>query len=162
MKTKTTITEITHDDLVNLLSTATCGSSWLETWTPAEIREKLGIEPGDCREDIQAKALLSHEVIVATDNYAEGEKYGEHLSTIEDPDDEGSPVNYYLVLDHIKDGIAAALDGTFKANDDAEIDFAATCARQFIEDCRGFCSDFDITAADALMQIIMFNEIIYG
>lgn len=30
MKTKTTITEITHEDLVNLLSTATYGSGWLE------------------------------------------------------------------------------------------------------------------------------------
>ena len=162
MKTKTNITEITHDDLVDLLSTATCGSSWLETWTPAKIREKLDIKPGDCREDVQAKALLARHHIMATDHYAEGETYGDVCETeFDDPDDGDGSVHYRIDLDRVEEGIENAIDGTFKGDDD-EKEFAAECALHFIEECRGHSTDFDITEADALMQIIMFNEIIYG
>ena len=59
MKTKTTITELSHEDLVNLLSTATFGSSWLSCCISQATRDKLKDLPGDCREDIWANALLN-------------------------------------------------------------------------------------------------------
>jgi len=159
MKTKTTITEITHEDLVNLLCTATEGSSWLETGTTVKVRERIGIDPDECSEDLQARALIAGHTIVATDYYAEGEKYGGKCLVTFDDD---RNARYHLTLERIKEGIAAAIDGTFKTNGDPEIDFAATSARQFIDDCRDYSSEFDLAAADCLMQIIMFNEIIYG
>lgn len=163
MKTKTTITEITQEDLVNLLCTATFESSWLEAWTPAEISEQLGIEPGDAREDIQAKALLAGYHIMTTDCQAECQIYGNVCdATIEDPDDESSGVSYRVTLGRIKEGIAAALDGTFKGcttatPDNDELEAAHEAATALLLDS----SDFYNTRAEILMQIIMFNEIVY-
>ena len=59
MKTKTVIAEISQEDLVNLLSTATYGSG---RWTCTIAKgghQLLDIQPGDCREDVLAKALLA-------------------------------------------------------------------------------------------------------
>lgn len=41
MKTQTIVTEITQDDLVNLICTAEEGSSWLAFKTPKESGEKV-------------------------------------------------------------------------------------------------------------------------
>lgn len=154
MKTKTTITEITHEDLVNLLSTATYGSDWLTCTITKATREKLAIEITDCREDVWAKALLSGFPIYLTDHQAEGETYGDK-GTVND-DDEDSAV-YRITLDDIKDGLRSALDGDFEPGDEDEVELAARCVLHL----RDESSEFDYTEAEILAQIIMFGTIIY-
>ena len=156
MKTNLTITEITHKDLVNLFSTAFYGSTYLEV---DYTNPSLGDE-GDSFEDILAKNLLSGYSIVITDWYAEGEAYG-NLSFI--IDDEQDCVHYTLNLEDIKKGLERAASGTFNAGNDEWTEQTKRSARvsfdSFMDEDR---CDFDLVRADILMQIILFDEIIYG
>ena len=54
MKTKTTITELTHDDLVDLFSTALTGSSYLSAGYTIEDRKSVYVPDYACHEDIIA------------------------------------------------------------------------------------------------------------
>lgn len=154
MKTKTAITEITHDDLVNLLSTATYGSSWLSCTIAKGTRQQLEILPEDCREDVWAKALLAGFPIYLTDHQAEGETYGDNGSL---NDDEEETAVYRIDMDDVKAGLAAAMDGDFAPNDEDEVELAARC----VQHLRDESSEFDNVEAEILMQIIMFGSIIY-
>ncbi len=151
MKTHTTITELTHEDLVDLLCTATYGSSWLGCYAPDH--EGLSITDTDCREDIWAKALLAGKNIVAVDHYAEGEVYSDK-GLIDIKSDDDSAI-YTLSLEDIKKGLEMALNGTFKTNDDSEVDWLHDCVSDLMS------GDLDLVEADALMQIIMFGVLIY-
>lgn len=153
MKTKTTITEITQEDLVNLLTTATYGSSWISCTVTKLTREEVKAD-GDSREDVWAKALLAGFPIYLTDHQAEGCSYGGHDHGITDED--GS-VTYRVILDDIKEGLAAAFDGDFEPADEDECELGAKCAMHL----RDETSDFDTFEAETLAQIIMFGTIIY-
>lgn len=165
MKTKTTITEISHEDLVELLSTATYGSNWLG------IRRKVGdykgtdLESGDdCLEDTWAKILLAGKYVYAYDFYAEDEEdfYGKLPHTWKE---EENAMRYEVTMENIKRGLQKCLDGTFKSaytekeNIARERAYMRKCAMSFIEYEDG---DFDITQAETLMQVILFGEEIYG
>ena len=159
MKTKTIITELTQEDLVNLLCTATYGSNWLSCSAPD--RRHIVVEEKDCREDILAKVLLAGDHIVCTDYYAEGECYGKLPCKIDDEDN----ADYTLSLQDILDGLQKCADGTFKVASsnynnygENERKFVAGCYKDFANDGNGW----DIEEADALMQIILFGELIYG
>lgn len=158
MKIKTSIEEITRDDLVNLLSTALYGSSYLEAdYTNSSLKEK-----DDCFEDILARNLLAGDSIVVTDWYAEGTVYGNLQHII---DDEDECVHYTLNLDDIKNGLAKAADGTFNVRADVSEDFASGNRECALASFNAFYfneKQWDMCAADTLMQIILFNEIIYG
>lgn len=154
MKTKTTITEITHEDLVNLLSTATFGSSWVSCTVSMLTHERI-FQPGDCREDVWAKALLAGDPIYVTDHQAECCHYGGHQHGLNVKD--GS-VTYRIMLDDVKQGIADALDGNFAPGDEDEREWASKCAIHLADES----SEFDANEADALMQIIMFGSLIYA
>ena len=156
MKTKTTITEITQEDLVNLFSTATFGSGWLAAHVQHSTRCLLDIRLEDSREDVWAKALLAGYPIILTDYQAEGEKYGENFLCFEGEDAESAEYMIYRV--DVTRGLQAALDGTFNgAEDEDTARFAASALLHLMrEDC-----EFDADEADALVQIIMFNEIVY-
>lgn len=75
MKTRITVTELSHEDLVDILSTALYGCDYLrasynrKTWEniPAEKKE------GDCFEDHLADMLLSGHAIELTDIESDGE-----------------------------------------------------------------------------------------
>ena len=154
MKTKTEI-ELTHDDLVNLLCTATYGSNWLEIYAPD--RKGVDITEDDCMEDVWAKCLLAGKKIVATDFYAEGEHYGD----IEDYSfgKEDGECEYRICLQDIINGLQRCADGTFNgAEEYNDKGFLARCYNDFVNDGR----NWDYTEADALMQVILFNELIYG
>lgn len=160
MKTKTIITELTQEDLVNLLCTATYGSTWLEIYAPD--REHIIVDEKDCREDIWAKCLLAGGKIECTDyNADEGEYYG----TLEHYTEEDGQTTYVVSLQDIINGLQKCADGTFKVasssyNNYGENDrkFIARCYNDFANDGR----DWDMVEADALMQIILFGELIYG
>ena len=152
MKTRTIIEELSQEDLVNLFSTATYGSSWLGIRTG----EKTGIkeEEGDCLEDVWAKAVLAGHKIKCFDYYAEGEVYGPHGKVIKK---DGTAV-YFIGLKEIMDGLQKCADGRFEGHG-RELDWLKECVAHFADE--DSC-EFDNPEAEALMQVIMFNELIYG
>ncbi len=153
MKTKTTITELSHEDLVNLLSAETFGSSWLSCTIASATYKKLKDLPGDSREDVWARALLEGFPIYLTDHQAEGCTYGDRGSVNED----GSAV-YRITLKDVIAGLQSAMDGDFSPNDEDEVELAARCVLHL----RDESFDFDAADAEILAQIIMFNSIIYA
>lgn len=163
MKTKTIIEELSHDDLVDLFSTALYGSTYLSADYTIEDRKSVDVSDGDCYEDIIAKILLSGKSIEVTDNYAEGCSYGSLPYRFQDKDDDDSSVIYRVTLDNIIRGLEKASDGTFNAGNDEWTERTKKSARvsfdSFMDKDR---CDFDLVRADILMQIILFNEIIYG
>lgn len=149
MKTHTTITDLTQENLVDLLCTATYGSSWLEICAPD--CKGLDITDSDCREDVWAKALLAGKKIECIDHYAEGEVYGD-LGRVDEEED-----GIYLIdLERVKKGLQNALDGTYPDEADTK-SWARECAQHFI-DGEG---EMDNPEAECLMQIIMFGDVIY-
>ena len=156
MKTKTTITELTHDDLVELFSTALSGSSYLG----ADYEESIEHDEKDCFEDILANILLHGGCIKVNDYYSEGDVYGELPHEL---DEENECTTYFVTYDDIKRGLERAADGTFNAGNDKWTEQTKRSARvSFDSFMDEDCCEFDLVRADILMQIILFDEIIYG
>ena len=165
MKTKTTITELGHDDLVNLFSTALYGSSYLSADYTIEDRENVDVSDDDCYEDIIAKILLSGKSVEVTDDYAEGCSYGSLPYKFQDKDDDDSSVIYFVNLESIKRGLESAANGTFTITTNLGEDYVKgekDSARVSFNSFANNLLDFDLVRADILMQIILFDEIIYG
>ena len=157
METKTIITELAQEDLVNLLCTATYGSNWLEIYAPD--KSLIKVEDGDCWEDIWAKVLLAGGTIECYDHYAEGDAYGDLPHTTDTREDWDGIVTYFLTLQDLINGLQKCVDGTFKdAEKYANKGFIARCYNDFAKDG----DNWDYVEADALMQIILFGELIYG
>ena len=154
MRTTTKIEGLSLENLVDLFSTATYGSSWLEI-EPTD-NTKVEAEEGDCHEDILAKALLRGESIACIDHYADGEVYGILNTGVVSEDGDGS-VCYLITLDDVLEGLQACADGTFKGDKLAHA-WLADCFHHF----KTGEGDMDLPEADAIMQVIMFNELIYG
>lgn len=155
MKTKTTITELTHDDLVELFSIALTGSYYLE----ADYDESTEYDEDDCFEDILANILLHGGSIKVTDYHPEGEVYGSLTHEF----DENGNVTYFVTYDDIKRGLERAADGTFNAGNDEWTERTKRSARVSFDSFMDEDScEFDLVSADILMQIILFDEIIYG
>ena len=148
MKIKTIITEINHDDLVNLFSTATYGSSFFDV--TKKKKDYYGTEledENDCREDTWAKILLAGNSVYVLDYYSEEEAYG---NLPHKWDERRGAMRYTVTLEDIKKGIQKAIDNG---------DWDAKCAFDLIND--DSC-DLDLTEAENLLQIITFGEAIYG
>ena len=148
MKTRTIIEELSQEDLVNLFSTATYGSSWLDITAPettgADIKED------DCLEDKWAKALLAGHKVKCFDYYAEGERYGNLGGVIKK---DGTAV-YFVGLEEIKKGLQKCLDG--------DIQDGGKWLKECVAHFMAGAGEMDQPEAEALMQVIMFNELIYG
>ena len=159
MKTNLTISEITHDDLVNLFSTSLYGSNYLD----ADYDQHSDLEDCECYEDKLAKSVLNGRTIRFVDRYAEGSIYGNLPSQVDDEEDE---VTYWVSFEDIKRGLENAANGTFYTRPDVSEDFARGnsefARRSFNAFADEDCCNFDYCTADCLMQIILFNEIIYG
>ena len=155
-KKQVTITEITHDDLVNLFSTALYGSMYLDADYPKSDIYK----EDDCYEDKLAKALLNGQTIVVRDTYAEGCVHGNLPHEIEgsEEDEDIANVAYKVTLEDVKKGLEKAGSGTFKINFDGEEEFGLKAFDMFANEDLSF----DLVCADCLMQIIVFGELIYG
>ena len=148
MKTKTIITEITHDDLVNLFSTATYGSDYFVVVKKKEDYYGTELEDeNDCREDKWAKILLTGKPVYVLDYYSEKDAYG---NLPHKWDKKRGAMRYTVTLDDIKEGLQEALDNG---------GWDAKCAFDLIND--DSC-DLDLTEAENLLQIITFGEAIYG
>ncbi len=150
MKIKTIISEITHNDLVNLFATAIYGSNIFDVkkknadyyGTPLESEK-------DCREDTWAKVLLAGKTIYVYDYCAEDSEdfYGklphEWRSNTQ-------AMRYELTLDDIKKGMERALNSQ---------SYISTYVRDLMDD---EAVNFDLTEAEGLLQYIVFGEEIYG
>lgn len=161
MKTKIIIKEITHDEIVNLLSTAIYGSHFLGLdYDSNEYRKLPNPEEYDCIEDRCAKLLLNGKSITVYDMYAEDEE-DFHWKLPHSWDCDNLTMDYTVTLKDIISGLQRSLDGTFKTNDgcDNEIECARRCMMEFMTE---YSTMFDQLTAEILMQIIVFNQIIYG
>lgn len=151
MKMKMKITEINHDDLVELLSTALYGSTWLGCdYRVGDNMEIVKFEESDtCIEDRAARCLLQGKYIEFLDRYAEGddESYGE-LEHYWDYDDDC--MVYRVTLKDIEEGLSKMFEGNGWVHD---------CVMRFVSYDDGW---FDHSHAQCIMQYILFNEIIYG
>ena len=148
MKTKTIITEINHNDLVNLFSTATYGSSYFSV--VKKKKDYYGTEledENDCREETWAKILLAGKPVYVLDYSSEEEAYG---NLPHEWDEKRGAMKYTVTLEDIKNGLQKALDN---GGWDAE------CALDLIND--DSCN-LDLTEAENLLHIITFGETIYG
>lgn len=157
MKTKTII-ELNQEDLVDLISTATYGSNWLDSY--AHDRAGVQVEEGDCIEDVKAKCLLAGKKITFTDYYAEGETYGDLESRIV----ENGVAEYLVGLDDIVAGLQKCADGTFNigyGDGSSERAWLKECYAHFSAPDEGRMQE-DLPEAEALMQVIIFGELIYG
>ena len=147
MKTKTIITEITQDDLVNLLSTATHGSSYF--YVMKKKKDYYGTEledENDFREDALAKILLAGRPVYVLDFYSDELAYGK---LPREWDEKNCAMKYTVTLEDIKKGLQKAIDNG---------GWDAKCAYDLIND--DSC-DLDLTEAENLLQIITFGEAIY-
>jgi hypothetical protein len=137
MKTKITVTEFEHEDLVDLLSTALYGSTWFEADYNNNIYKSLKSKEGDCFEDKLADMLLAGHKITIIDHEAEGESYSKKFVRF--------------------DGESAIYEITLK-------DFLNTASTKrgfkLVEDV--LSGDGDYWTADAFLQRVVFGEEIYG
>lgn len=155
MKMTINIQSVSHEDLVNLLATAIYGSYYLMS----NYLDSALPEEGETHEDILAHKLLNGNIIAITDYNAEGEAYGNLPHIVNDD----YSVSYFVTLENIRQGLEKAANGTFSipSGDDEELGERQAAQRAF--GSFGYDNnDFDQIRADVLMQIILFNEIIYG
>ena len=149
MKAEIKITDITHDDLVNLLSTASYGSNWLGLNYDSIEYETLsnGQKQGDCIEDKMADLLLAGKSVELYDMYSENEE--DFYGTLPHHFDEDGDMRYTVTLEDIKRGLEKAYQD----------DYLRKCLNNLINDDS---YNLDSTQAESLVQCILFGEIIYG
>ncbi len=159
IKRQTKIEELSHEDLVNLFSTALYGNPRIGCDYDKDFYNTIpvGKVNGDCYEDKIADVLLNGGKIYLYDEDADGQVYGNRGEVIEDD----NCVMYPTTLEDVKRGLENAFNGTFNFSFDADNEkkYAMECAEDLYDE--DSCN-LDLTEADVLLQIIMFNEIIYG
>ena len=149
MEIKVQVTNLSHEDLVNLLSTALFGSPvfaarLLDDWKSLETKG----EEKTCFEDRLANVLRYGGEIAIIDVEADGEKHP--IKGVSSVLLDGGEVEYHIDLEAVKNGLKNA----FESKDSC----ARYAAVAFLADDGGF----DAIQADALLQVILFNEVIYG
>lgn len=136
--TKITVTEFTHDELVDLLSTALYGSSWFDADYDSDKYKLIENKEGDCFEDKLADMLLAGHKITLIDNYAEGESYSKKCVGF----NKDESANYEITLKDILN--TASTKSGFKLVEEV------------------LDGDGDYWTADAFLQRVVFGEEIYG
>lgn len=138
MKSKITVTEINHEELVDLLSTALTGSNWFGASYDKTLYESIQETHGYCFEDKLADMLLSGFQITITDYEADGESHSSKCIKITADGDAVYKVGLgdFLAVASTKIGfklLSEVLDGTG-----------------------------DYWTADCFLQRVVFGEEIYG
>lgn len=136
--TRANIDNISKETLVDLFSTATYGSNWLEIKTLKAERclddkyDKEYLE-NRCSEEKWANRLLNGGHIVCYDWYAT------------EDDDESNPTRYKINLNTLKERLKLARD------------------KEAVRDwCDFVLENDDYYTCNNLMQVVMFGEIVYG
>lgn len=147
-----TLTGLTQDQLVNLLSTALTGNNALAIdYDPENEFSKKG----DCIEDSAALTLLNGGSIILTDLYAEDaeDTQGEYTDTTFWNDYWNAisyPITYKDILDRLNKILA-------KDDENSKWCHKLLAALEDEDGC-----DFDFFDGWNLVQFIMFGEVIYG
>ena len=161
MKLKNTveIIDITHEDLVILFSTALYGSSYLSSEYDKDFHNSIPKDKkkGKYYEDHIADVLLNGGEVYIYDAYSEGEVYNKNGEIIKEEYSDEEYAQYTITLTDIIEGLQRAANGTYKTKSDDK--FIRQCFNEFADE---YHYNLDMTDADALMQIIIFNELIYG
>lgn len=156
-----------HEKLVYLFSGALTGSDMLSCDFDTDFWEEI---PEDrkqtqwdipCFEDKIADILLNGGNIYVYDLYAEGELHGEkgEIITVDIFGHEAGEAKYTINLSDIIKGLQNAANGTFKHDEAWERADARESFLNFIDE--GEYNNFDSNNGEDLVQIILFNEIIY-
>lgn len=147
-----------HEKLVNLFS-AINGSDMLHPGYDYDFWEEIPEDRkhGDCFEHHIADTLLNGGNIYVDDFYAEGELHGEKGEII--TDDKDGDAKYTINLSDVIKGLQNAANGTFKHENAWERADARESFLNFIDE--GDYGNFDLNDGENLIQIILFNEIIY-
>lgn len=139
MKTEIKVTAFEHEELVDILSTALYGCEWTTTDYDWKAWNKLPNKTENiCFEDKLADCLLAGLPIYITDLEAEGERYGNVCESIINED----ITEYIVTLDRILE-TASTPEGYELVKE--------------ILDGNG-----DYYTANNFLQLVMFDEIIYG
>lgn len=164
---KIEIKDLTHEDLVRLLDTGVEDSSRFGlSYDRRDYARLENQDTDDFRTDKCAKILLAGGSVKITDYDADGVGYagGDVPFT---PGD-GDEVIYHVTLDRILDGLFHAANAEFipSFNDKERDKDGIRNEREYVRDAFDAFSDpegsdFDADYAEALVQIILFNEIIY-
>lgn len=137
MKTEIKVTELNHEELVDLLSTALYGSNWFAASYDSKVYKSLTETEGDCFEDALADMLLAGHKIKITDYYAEGESYSKRCVGFD-----GEDAEYEVTL---KDFLRTA---------------STKSGFKLVEEVLD--GDGDFWTADAFLQRVVFGKEIYG
>lgn len=157
MKINAKVNEITHEELVNLFSTAFFGSyNFSVAYDETKYRHLFKF--GDCIEDKLARIVLNKGSFIVYDTNSEkgDEPYGNLQFFYNEAYDW---IGYRVTINAIRKGINAILNSTCKCSDD---DYRYILMRHVIDFMDADNGHFDLTSADAIMQVILFNEVIYG
>ena len=148
MKTKVQILELSHEDIVELLSTATYGSYiFTFDYDKTKYANVCEFKANDCAEDVAAKILLAGGEIGIIDRYAEDAD--DHYGDLTAHYDDGEMI-YSLNLKDLIHGLNAAAKKSA---------WVRKCFNSFVNYEDG---DFDLLRAETLLQVIAFGEEIYG
>lgn len=139
METKIKVTAMSHDDLVNLLSTSLYDSQWFVASYDREIYESLTCVTGECFEDKLADMLLAGNKITIIDIEADGEKHSDKCVRFEGRYDDAV---YEVGLNDFLE-VASTPRGYKLIND-------------------VLSGEGDYYTADAFLQRVVFGEEVYG
>lgn len=143
---------LTREVLSDLIETATYGSGWLDF--QFDDTQVAPIE-NEAACDTAARILLAGGKVEFIDNWAE------------EPDEIYSETGYFesdagiypVTLKDIVKGLEKAESGEWNAHDDEERNFVKEDVSDVLKDTEDSCLDMD--GADWIMQVILFNEIVY-
>ncbi len=149
MEVKTIVTNITHDDLVNLISTAGCGSSWLDIdYNTEDYLKCPDRKEDDCIEDKIARILLNGGKVIFFDMCADEDDFNKSKLPHR-WDDDNQWMGYIVTLDDIEEGLAKAASTK---------GYLGT----YFQDLLNEDGNLDQPEAEALVQVILWGEQIYG
>lgn len=137
MKVKILVTELSHEELTDLLSTSLYGSSWFEARYDKEVYKSLNNKNGDCFEDKLADMLLNGHKITIVDTMAEGESYSNKFVRLN-----GDCAEYEIGINDI---LKTASSKT---------------GYELLKDV--LSGEGDYYTADAFLQRVVFGKEIYG
>jgi hypothetical protein len=104
-----------------------------------------------------ADVLLNGGEIYIYDNNSEGEIYGIRKAKVTTNKYGEKITQYTITLIDLIDGLEKCTNSTYKVQNDSK--YLKQCFDEFVDE--DSCS-FDLEMADALMQVIVFNELAYG
>jgi hypothetical protein len=137
MKVKILVTELSHEELTDLLSTSLYGSSWFSAKYDKEVYKSLNNKNGDCFEEKLADMLLAGHKITIVDTMAEGESYSNKFVRLD-----GDCAEYEIGLNDI---LKTASSKT---------------GYELLKDV--LSGEGDYFTADAFLQRVVFGKEIYG